>query len=157
MLLIAIITVFGCQKEKKNTSKRMIPVPTFEINVDLNEKAEREMRERSETIHISLWLYGIPRKDSGIKHDEMDKAMGLVLGFFEKEINEEGVVRFEGLNIPESLYNALEDKNYLVSTGIRSGWKSSKFDLLDCKTFEKPISEVVGKQHTIKCKLIHDG
>ena len=154
ILIITALIFMSCKEKHEN--KNFIPVPAFEIKVDLDKKAEREMRERSETIHISLWLSGIPRKDSGIKRDEINKAIGLVLGYFEKELNKEGVVRFEGLKIPERLYNALEDKNYLVSVDVGSGWKSSKFNLLDCETFEKAISEVAGKKHTIKCKLIRD-
>ena len=151
ILIITALIFISCKEKHEN--KNSMPVPAFEIKVDLDKRAEREMRERSETIHISLELSGSPRKDSGIKENEIDKARGLVLGFSDKELNEEGVVRFEGLRIPERLYNALEDKDYVVSVGISSGWKSSKFDLLNCEPFDKAISEVTRKQHTIKCKL----
>jgi hypothetical protein len=146
-LLISVITLMGCQRQQ-------VLIPAFEIRIDLDERAERELRARNETINVSLEVSGRPRKDSGIR--ENNKASGIVLGFFEKELDSEGVIRFEGLKIPEKLYRALENKDYGVSVSVRSGWKSSKFNLLNCEPFGTGINEVAGKQHTIKCKLIKD-
>jgi len=143
-ILIMVMALIGCQ------GKQVI-VPAFEIKVDLDERAERELRTRNETIKVSLLISGIPRKDSGIR--ENNKASGLILGSAEKELVSKGVVRFEGLTIPENLYQALENKDYGVSVSVRSGWKSSKYNLLNCEPFGNGISELAGKQHIIKCKL----
>ncbi len=147
VLLMVVALFAGCQE-------KYIIVPAFEIKVDLDERAERELREKKETINVSVLISGIPRKDSGIK--ENNKAFGLILDSAERELDRPGIVRFEGLKIPENLYEALENKHYFVSVSIRSGWKSSKFNLLNCEPLEKGISGVAGKQHVIKCKLIRD-
>ena len=140
-MVITIIMLIGCQ----------VNVPSFEIKVDLDEKAERELRARKETIIVEAYISGTPRKDSWVR--ENNKAVGLVLGSFKKEINSEGVVKFEDMKIPEYYYKALENKDYNVSVSVRSGWKSSKFNLLNCEPFGSVISRLAGKQHIIKCKL----
>mgnify|MGYP001466586067 FL=1 len=140
-MVITIIMLIGCQ----------VNVPSFEIKVDLDEKAERELRARKETIIVEAYISGTPRKDSWVR--ENNKAVGLVLGSFKKEINSEGVVKFEDMKIPEYYYKALENKDYGVSVSVRSGWKSSKYNLLNCEPFGNGISELAGKQHIIKCKL----
>lgn len=147
-IVIIMVAIFmGCQENRVN-------VPAFEVKVDLDEKAKKELQERNETIKVSVLISGIPRKDSGIS--ENNKALGLVLGSAEKELYGEGVVQFEDLTIPENLYNSLENKHYVVSVSARSGWKSSKFNLLNCESLDKGISGVAGKQHLIKCKLIRE-
>ncbi|TAN40474.1 MAG: hypothetical protein EPN25_07485 [Nitrospirae bacterium] len=143
--------MMGCKERREY--KNSIVVPTFEIKIDLDKRAERELQARNETIKISLWLSGVPRKDADVG---INKAMGIVLGFFEQELAREGVVRFEGLIISERLYNALEDKEYGVSCSVASGRKSSGSNLLNCEPFEKSISRMAGKQHIIECKLISD-
>ena len=145
-ILITIIMLIGCQQT-------YVTVPSFEIKVDLDERTERELRARKETKLVSVEFSGTPRKDSWVS---VNKASGLILGFFQKELDSEGLAKFENLQIPESRYQALEKKDYNVSVDVGSGWKSSKFNLLSCEPFGSVISRLAGKQHTIKCKLIRD-
>ena len=145
-IVITIIMLIGCQQT-------YVTVPSFEIKVDLDKKAEKELRARKETIMVSVEFSGTPRKDAWVS---VNKASGLILGFFQKELDSEGVVKFENLQIPESRYQALEKKDYNVSVDVGSGWKSSKFNLLNCEPFGSVISRLAGKQHTIKCKLLRD-
>lgn len=151
LILVALI-LLSCKE--KHESKNSILVPAFAIKVDLDQRAERVLRERGETIKLSVWIAGDPRKDVDIK--EINKALGLVLSYFEKEVDKEGVVRFEDLKIPVNLYQALADKDYRIVVSVRSGRKSSGSNLLNCEPFGRGISKVAGKQHVINCKLIRD-
>ncbi len=156
--LLAISTLSGCQEEKKIVSERTVPVPAFEIKIELEPRAEKELRKRNETIVISGSFSGRPTKESGIKDN--DKAVGYSFGSFSKEltvIEKEQIVRFDNLKIPADIYEALEKNEYHIHIGVRSGWKSSKFNLLACDPpLPTAISHLSGRPQTLICKLIKD-
>lgn len=143
-IVVTLLMIIGCKVN-------YVSVPSFEIKVDLDEKAEKELRVRKETIVVSAEFSGIPNKNASVSEN---KASGLILGLVKKEITSEGVVKFENIKIPEYYYQALQNKDFNVSVDVRSGWKSSKFNLLNCEPFGSVISRLAGKQHTIECKLI---
>lgn len=154
-ILIALVfawPLFGCQgKTIEIMPDKLIPVAPFEVRVDLDQKAEKILKERKETIHISGNFAGDPDKNSGLKDN--NKASGYVFGSFEKEIDISDktlTVRFDKLQVPAKIIDKLENKHYYIELSVRTGWKSSKFNLLSCtpRIFSEP-----NRQYLFTCKI----
>ncbi|TAN40285.1 MAG: hypothetical protein EPN25_08200 [Nitrospirae bacterium] len=146
------LLLLGCQGEIIELFPgKLIPVAPFEVRVDLDQKAEKILRERKETIHISGNFAGVPDKNSCLK--ENNKATGFVFGSFEKELDISDktlTVRFDKLQVPERIINRLENKHYGIELSVRTGWKSSQFNLLSC---DPPLISEGSRQYLYKCKI----
>lgn len=131
-----------------------LQLPSFQIQIDLDEKAEQKIIDQKETIIIQADIFGTP-KDS-VDAELLTELGELYLATPRIEIDKPGIARFDKIRISRKSYDALSDRDFLVLINVFSGRKSSADNLLHCEILQKPISEVVGKTHTLKGKLISE-
>lgn len=131
-----------------------LQVPTFEITIELDEKAEKKITDQHETIIVQANLFGTP-KDS--VDPKLVTEMGeLFLALPRVEISKPGIAKFENVKISKKGYEALADKDFIILINVFSGRKSSSDNLLTCDILQEPMSNVIGKPHVLKGKLIYE-
>lgn len=129
-------------------------VPSFEILIELDEKANHKMISQSETIIVSAELFGTP-KDS-VDSSLLTELGELYLATPTIELDKPGVAKFDNIRISKTSYEALADRDFIVLINVFSGRKSSNDNLLNCEMLQEPISKVAGKTHSLKGKLIYE-
>lgn len=172
IILVLALIMLDCSSKQENklTEKALSPntqggvdftavgdslvVPSFEIQIDLDEKANRKITSQNETIIISADFFGTP-KDS-IDSDVLTELGELYLATATIELAKPGTAKFDNIRISKIGYEALADKNFIVLINVFSGRKSSNDNLLSCEILQEPISKVVGKTHTLKGSLIYE-
>jgi len=130
-----------------------VEVPWFEVEVQLDDTAERVLRERGETIIVSAHFDGSPKRRTGY---ELGNIGELYLGGKEIELDGPGVARFEGITVSKGRVVALKDPDYRVHISVVSGRRTHKNNLLDTDSAWVPISEVQHKRHVITGKLLRE-
>lgn len=124
-------------------------IPSFEIQVELSEKAEKKLKEKKESIIVAAYFSGIP-KDTTKYMEDGEYAVGT----HTMELTDSRTAKFEKIKISKQVYETLADKDIQVLINIYSGRRSSKMNLLNCDILQKPISQVKDQKFVLKGKLI---
>jgi len=124
-------------------------IPSFEIETQLSEKAEKRLKEKKESVIVTAYFSGTP-KDSTKYMDDGEYAVGT----HSIELTDSRIAKFSDVKISKEMYESLADKDIQLLINVYSGRRSSKMNLLDCDILAKPVSEAKGQKFILKGKLI---
>ncbi len=126
-------------------------MPSFEIDVELSDKAEKEIKNKKETVIVAAYFSGIP-KDTTLYMEDGEYA----LGSHNIELTNSRSAKFEGMKISKTAFESLADKDIQVLINIFTGRRSSTVNLLNCDILQKPVSELKDQKFLLKGKLIKE-
>lgn len=126
-------------------------IPSFDIIVQLDDKAEKKIASKNESVIVAAYFSGIPKDSTKYEDDGSYPVAGQRI-----ELTKSRKAHFSGIKISRAMYASLADKDIEVLINIFSGRRSSEYNLLDCEILQKPISEVRGQEFVLKGKLISD-
>lgn len=124
-------------------------LPSFEIEIQLSEKAKKQLKKKKETVIVAAYLSGIP-KDTTLYMEDGEYAIGA----HNIELVDSENAKFTGLKISKAIFESLADKDIQVLINVFSGRRSSNLNLLDCDILQKQISELKDQRFQLKGKLI---
>ena len=170
-LLLLIFTLISCNKSKKENQKTIeknkieitksdkdsIIVPTFEIQLNLTQKAEKKLKDQNETVIIDVEFIGEPNKriTETKKFEIYDENGDLTIGSKRVELEKERTIKFENCKVSKSLLELLKNKTYEVRINVFSGRKSSEDNLIDCDFLQENIELIKNKRIILNGKLIY--
>ncbi|MEL1256227.1 hypothetical protein AAEO57_20770 [Flavobacterium sp. DGU38] len=170
-LLLLIFTLISCNKSKKENQKTIeknkteitksnkdsIIVPTFEIQLNLTQKAEKKLKDENESVIIDVEFIGEPNKRiiETKKFEIYDENGDLTIGSKRVELEKERTIKFENCKVSKSLLKLLKNKTYEVRINVFSGRKSSEDNLIDCDFLQENIELIKNKRITLNGKLIY--
>jgi len=129
-------------------------IPSFEIALDVDEKAREKLKADKESILILVYFSGKPTAAAEKKYPEFALEGEIALAKSSLEISSSYKTEIENIKFPKTKYDDLADKNISVLVNVVSARKSSNDNLLDCGIVEGKMSTIMGNSFTIKCKLI---
>jgi len=120
-LLLALLVGYGYQagwfsKEIEHSQNiygsNKTDVPWFEVQVKLSAQARETLRKRGETIIVAAYFMGVPKP-----HSKCPLSIGgnISLGESQYELPNEGIVRFDLLNVSEERVNDLINPDFGLS------------------------------------------
>lgn len=139
------------KSEITRTDKDSVEIPEFEIEIKLNESAEKKIVDEKESIIVQAYFLGIP-KDTTLKEYIDEGKIGI--GSRRVELFESRVAKFENLKISKKDYEGLKDRNFEVLINVFTGRRSSQFNLINCDLLQDGIDNIKGKRWILKGKLI---
>ena len=147
--------MFKRKKKKSPHIEKLVPVPGFQVEVVLSEKAEKLIIDNKESIVVRTLFSGLPLDDN-IDDFSWEKYGELHLGWAHVELFDSRIAKFVDVTIPEKKYNQLKDKDYDLQINVFTGRKSSKNNLISVDYYGGKISQVAGKKIVLKGKLIRE-
>ncbi len=124
-------------------------IPSFEIEVKLSEKAEKELKSKKESVIVAAYFSGTP-KDSTKYMEDGEYAVGQ----HHIELTDSRIAKFSGIKISKAMYESLSSPDIQMLINVYSGRRSSKLNLLDCGIVQKSISEFKDQKFVLTGKLI---
>ncbi len=124
-------------------------IPSFEIEVQLDEKAGKEIKNKKESIIVAAYFSGEPKDTTKYMEDGEYAVANHSIELFDSRL-----AKFSGIKISKTMYESLANKDIQVLINVYSGRRSSKLNLLDCGILQKRISEVKDQKFILKGKLI---
>jgi hypothetical protein len=137
--------------EITKTDNDSVEIPNFEIEIKLNETAEKKINDDKESIIVQAYFSGIP-KDTTLQ-DYIDEGE-ISIGSHKVELFETRVAMFENLKISGKDYEELKDKNFEVLINVFTGRRTSQFNLINCDLLQDKIDNIKGRRWILKGKLI---
>lgn len=131
-----------------------IIIPAFEIEVLLNEKAEKKIKLNKETVVVKAIFFGDPIENLPKKYHNDGVIGGIVLLTYPLELRDKRIAKFENLKFSKELYDLLANKDISLLINVFSSRNSTELNLLSCGIIQDTMSEIIGKRLTINCKLI---
>ncbi len=122
----------------------------FVLDIGLSPRAASELRRRNEGISVAISYIGDPRPEY---EDEADVA-GIDLGHEEQTVPG----RAGEVVVPENILQ--RDRLSRISgpprvhVNVYSARRSGPDNLLDCESFEAPVSDIGGSMQSVQCRLI---
>ena len=136
-----------------------VEIPSFEIELILSDKAEEKLKTDNESIIVAAYFtyyqedHIYPEKYKGL----LDYRGELTLFDYRIELTDTRLARFENVKFSKDLYDVFgENKDIDLLINVVSGRKSSIYNLLHCDILQNSMSEIKGKRHTLKGKLIYN-
>jgi hypothetical protein len=130
-----------------------VPVPSFEVQLELSPAAEKLLKDKNETVIVMAYFRGEPR-DTTNKEDR--EPYEYPLGYRAIELNNSRIASFKGFKLAKKDLDSLSDRDYQVLVNIYSGRRSTDLNLLDCGIIQAPISEIKGTRQLVTGKLIRE-
>ena len=130
-----------------------VEIPFFEIEVQLSGAAEEKLKKDNESVIVAAYFSGYCEWDK-IPEEYQDYFGDGDLLVHRIELTNKRIARFEHLELPQKLYDLLDDKDFRVLINIFSGRKSSESNILDCAVLSGPISKIKEKRFTLNGGLI---
>ena len=124
-------------------------IPAFEIEIKLSEKAEKELKDKKESVIVAAYFSGTP-KDSTKYMEDGEYAVGQ----HNIELTDSRIAKFTGIKISREMYESLSSPDIQMLINVYSGRRSSKLNLLDCGIVQKSISEFKDQKFVLTGKLI---
>jgi len=137
--------------EVAKTDIDSVEIPKFEIEIKLNETAEKTIVDEKESIIVQAYFFGIP-KDTTLK-DYIDEGK-IGIGSQRVELFETRVAKFENFKISKKDYEGLKDKNFEVLINVFTGRRTSQFNLINCDLLQDGIDTIKGRRWILKGRLI---
>lgn len=134
-------------------TKDYVKLPTFEIELDLSSKAEKQLHRKNETIIVQAYFRGVPKDKTNEEFREWGK---IEITQYRIELESERIACFSDVRISKSTMDELESENVEVLINVFSGRKSSPYNILDVNILQEPINEIKGKKHTLIGKLLEE-
>lgn len=128
-------------------------IPKFEIEVNLNKKAESKIITDSETIIVRAKFIGIPKDTTKL---EFLKFGSIQVTEKNIELVKNRIAKFKDIKISKSAYESLSEKDIVLIINIFTGRKSSKYNLIHCDLLQDNMSKIKNKRFIIKGSLIGD-
>src|SRR3989344_2845203 len=119
-------------------------IPTFEIEIQLTESAEKKIQGDKESIIVQAYFSGIPQDTTLEDYKEWGKIR---IGSHRIELTKYRVARFENVKISKTEFDELGDKNFEVLINVVTGRKASMNNLIDCEILQDGIETVKAKRH----------
>ena len=130
-------------------------IPSFEIEILLNEKAEAKLKKENESVIVMAYFNGDPIEEIPEKYMDKVEMDGLLLLASSIELTDKRIATFENLKFSKELYDLLANKEIQLLINVYSGRKSSDLNLLQCEILQDSLSNVIGKKITLKGELIY--
>lgn len=128
-----------------------VKLPTFEIEIELSDKAEKKLKNSHETIIVQAYFRGTPKD----KENEDYIEWGYIeVGQQRIELESKRIACFSDVRLPNYEVDRLEILNVEVLINVFSGRKSFGSNILDVNILQEPINDIKGKKFTLKGKLI---
>jgi hypothetical protein len=138
------------------TNGDLVEIPSFEIELELSEKAEKKLTQDKESVIVAAYFTSrlddiakIPEKyKDRLVFDEMKLLTHTI------ELTDTRLAKFENLEFPKDLYDLLDDKDIDVLINVVSGKSSTKGNILDCAILSGHVSKIEGERFTLNGGLI---
>lgn len=124
-------------------------IPSFDIEVQLSEKAEKKLKDKKESVIVMAYFSGTP-KDSTKYMEDGEYAVGE----HSIELTDSRIAKFNGVKISKKMYESLFDLNIELLINVYSGRRAYRDNILDVSTIQKPISEFKDQKFIVTGKLI---
>jgi hypothetical protein len=121
-----------------------VVVPPFAVQVQLSNKADRQLAIRAETIIVAVYLEGGPIGHS-TNTAPLAKEGGVRVAEARIELRTGRIARFSSIKVARSLYDQLAEKDLDLLVNVVSGRRSTQDNLLDCTIIQEKISAVAGR------------
>ena len=170
-VLLLTFLFFSCNQSKKENQKisekkenviaksntDSVTVPSFEIQLNLSEKAEKKLRSENESVIIDVAFIGEPEKRvvETKKYEDYDENGDLTIGTKRVELESERKIKFENCKVSKNLLELLKNKTYKVRINVFSGRKSSEDNLITCDYLQENIEKIKNRKTTLNGKLIY--
>ena len=140
-----------------NTSFRIsgdsVLIPGFIIDLTLSPKAEKELKEKHESVIVQAYFAGEPKDTTTEEYIENGE---LNVGSYRIELFDKRIAKFENVKIAKTSLDALKDKNFEVLINVFSGRHATDLNILDCDILQEKILTVAGKKFVLNGKLIEE-
>lgn len=123
-----------------------IEIPSFEIDLNLSEKAERKLTEDKETVIVVANLWGEPKSDPNGEGP-------FPLAVSEIELTASRKAVFKNMKYAKSDY-ALMKGDIWITVEVASGRKSINKNFLDTDFLQEDLEKVTNKKFILNGKLI---
>lgn len=145
----------GKPADEKDNATPTMPVSEFNVNVRLSDAAQKKLVKSKETIIVAGSLTGNPKQ--GTEQRYLDIKTGLVdLGDIELEVHPGEIATFKNLKLDPGPIARIDSHDPSILISAYSGRKSSKYNLLDCGSYEGNIVQIRGQTIDINCQLIEE-
>jgi len=139
-----------------------IEIPFFEIEFQLSELAEKKLKIDDESIIVTVTFSFIMLDEDEIP-EKFKKRYGfdtLVLLSLRKELIDTKVVRFEGIKLPndiyEDLHKVIANHDMWLDIQVSSGRRSTENNILHCEIYQGYMSNIIEKRIILKGTLIEE-
>ena len=132
-------------------------VPEFTLKFNLTPAVAELLNDEKEVLEFSIDIMGEPRKSVAVESLEYyNKEEGL-LYLMNRRVQIVGKEREWKMfgKINEKAFLKLMNPDIEITINFYSGRKSSKLNIFSAQTIIEPISELVGKVHTVKVELLN--
>jgi len=126
-------------------------IPSFEIALQLSDKANEKLMHSKETVIVAAWFAGQPKDTSSREYAESGE---MFIRSYQVELSNSRTARFENIQFSKTLYDLLANKDIQVLINVFSGRRSLPDNLLDCGIVSDKISAVKNRTIIISGKLI---
>jgi hypothetical protein len=154
-LLLAYTLTLAAQtarSQAKPKAPATVPSPGFTVNLTYSAQALKTLRDKKETVIVSVEINGYPKVGSPKKYFDMEG--GLEFANRTLEVQPGQPVVFDKFDLNSSLLSFVDADGPQVQINVYSGRKSSEWNLLDCGAPSGPIKDFSGKTITVACKMI---
>ncbi|MCL9807635.1 hypothetical protein NAT51_19085 [Flavobacterium amniphilum] len=137
-------------------SKDSLTVPSFTIQLNLSDQAERKLQLENETVILDIEFIGTPKNriHQDYKYEYYDENGRIKIGKKTFELKSERNIVIDSCKISKGLLDLIKDKAYFTTISVVSGRKSSENNLLDCEFVMKNIETIKNQTILINGKLI---
>jgi len=125
----------------------------FSVNVQLSERAKKQLTEGKETIIVAASFTGHPKEGTEAKYLDI-KSREVNLGDVQQEIWPGQTAVFNQLNLDPDAVSRIDLQGPHILVDVFSGRKSSKDNLLSCEDFDEQFELLRGRTILIHCRLI---
>ena len=162
LLIGSMFFIFGCnqsreknsliKKEIKDTLVATIPkddflitgtdsieIKPFTLKIVMSDHDVLEFRRRNESMILEAGIGGIPMDTT---NEEFKKYGSIFLTSAVVEIKEINVAVFKGMKFPTSASERLLNQDLVLTVYVRSGNRSSNYNLLAAEKFSKKLQSV---------------
>jgi hypothetical protein len=153
IVLCLAVFISACQKQRSFDPPDKGPqlsVPAFQISITLSEAAAQKLRDAHETIKGAVYFDGNGHSRPG---EYTAPSRPVVLGSYDFEIDQPGVVSVDHATISEEAFKRLTDTDYYYTVNVYSGRRTFKDNVLDGGHAGGHISEATKKRIEINCDL----
>ncbi len=151
-VLLACTFCASCAANRSTTkSESTIPVPPFQIRVTLSDAAATKLRDAGEIIKGAVYFDG----DGTPKyHEETAPFRAVILGVYQFETREAGIISISNAVISEEAFERLSDSNYYFTINVFSGRRAFKDNILDDGYAQGHIRDTINAPIEVFCDLI---
>jgi hypothetical protein len=125
-----------------------IEIPSFEIDLNLSEKAEKKLADDKETLIIIANLFGESKSDPNGEGP-------FSLAVSEIELTDSRKAIFKNIKYSKSDYDLIKGDIW-ITVNVISGRKSINKNFLDVDFLEEDLEKIINKKFILKGKLIEE-